>query len=247
MTANQPAKPAVPIITYILIGFTILVYVLELLSETLLGTNIPVILGAKHNLSIMAGQIWRLFTPIFLHGSVFHILLQMFWLYIMGRGLEPLFGKLRFFLLYVISGFIGIVFSFLLTKNVPDDITIGSGVALFGLISAQVAYLFINRTVYGERAWDSLRSIGIIIGVNIAFSLLPGMDRIAPIGGLFGGLLFSWFAAPKLKVELRKVEERLIYVVNDVRSPSQAIVVTVLILVVGGVLTGIKIAGWWPI
>jgi rhomboid protease GluP len=235
----KPVAVPAPIVTYILMGVTILIYILEITSESFLGTNYPVALGIKYNDGIMAGQWWRLFTATFLHGPIFHIALQMLWLYLMGRGVEPLFGKLRFFLLYVLSGFAGNVLSFLFTS----DLTYGSGSALFGLIAAQVAFLYINREIYGAQVWVSLRNIGLIIALNFLIMFLPGIDKVSSIGGLLGGLLFSFLAAPKMAVIALEVNNQPVVMLKDTRTTRDSLIALAIMLIVFGGLAALKIFG----
>ncbi|MCI0705235.1 MAG: rhomboid family intramembrane serine protease [Planctomycetia bacterium] len=53
---------------------------------------------------IMQGEIWRLFTPIFLHADLWHLAVNMLVLYFVGRGLEEVYGSREFVLLYLIAG-----------------------------------------------------------------------------------------------------------------------------------------------
>lgn len=240
--APQPKK-FIPYVTYSLIGFTVLVYLAGLASESYFGINLAVAFGIKHNPSIQQGQWWRLFTSIFLHGQIWHIGLQMLWLYWMGRNLESLFGRLSFLILYLLSGFAGSALSVWVS---PETNSYGSGSGLFGLIAAQVAYLYLNRNIFGNRAWDNLRSIGIIIGINILFSLIPGFDQIGLIGGLLGGLLYSWFAAPKLLLIPTSVENQSVLLLKNTRSIKDTLLAALIVLAVFGAIVLAKVSGLLP-
>ena len=74
-------------------------------------------LGAKVNELILAGQVWRLITPILLHASILHIGFNMYALFVIGPQLERFYGHGRFLLLYLIAGFTGNVLSFVLSPN----------------------------------------------------------------------------------------------------------------------------------
>jgi rhomboid protease GluP len=73
VTVKLPAKK--PMVTYVLIGVTVLVYLLQSLSTSLSpgGVDWPFVLGGKINELILQGQVWRLLTPALLHGSLLHI------------------------------------------------------------------------------------------------------------------------------------------------------------------------------
>ncbi len=111
-----PMPASVPRVTYIILGVTVVVYLLQLLSQFLFGSDYPMGLGAKANEYIRAGQLWRFFTPLLLHGSLLHIGFNMYALNIFGGGLERRYGHGRFLLLYLLGGFAGSVFSFLFSS-----------------------------------------------------------------------------------------------------------------------------------
>ncbi len=177
---------------YILLGITVTAYLLQLLSQAVLGYDLLVALGAKSSELIRAGQFWRLFTPILLHGSITHIGFNMYALFILGTDLESRMGHGRFLLLYMLAGFAGNVFSFLLS----DGISVGASTAIFGLIAAQGIFLYQHRTllVNARRALNGLLSV---LAINLVISLTPGIDLWGHLGGLLGGLIFAWFAGPR--------------------------------------------------
>lgn len=64
-------------------------------------------------------QIWRLFTYMFVHGDFFHILCNMWGVYMFGRPVERLLGTRRFLILYFVSGLIGALAWLALNFNNP--------------------------------------------------------------------------------------------------------------------------------
>jgi rhomboid protease GluP len=86
-----------PQVTYAIIGITILVYILQVLSNRTLGFDLMVVWGAKSNDAIRAGELWRFFTPMLLHAGLWHIGFNMYALYSIGTGLEQRMGHGRFF------------------------------------------------------------------------------------------------------------------------------------------------------
>jgi rhomboid protease GluP len=225
----QVAVPNVkPYVMYAILGVTIFVYLLQLAGQYLLpasmanawittfGTSdIAAILGEKINSMIRAGQVWRLITPVFLHDSVLpygllHIGFNMYALYLFGRGIESRFGHWRFFLLYFLSAYAGNVLSFLLTPN-PS---LGASTAIFGLLAAEGIFIVQNRSLLGNRANRALMNVLYMAGINllIGFST-TGVDNFGHIGGILGGVLFTWFGGPRWKMEgfypsLRLFDER---------------------------------------
>lgn len=201
---SQPEAPWVmvtaptvrPRVTYVLIGITVLVYLLQMVSQPLLDFDLPVALFAKANDYIRAGQIWRLITPVLVHGSIMHIAFNMYALFILGTDLESFMGYKRFVLLYLLAGFSGNVLSFLLSTG----ISIGASTSIFGMIAAQGIFLYQNRSVL-PNARKALSRLGSVLLINLFISLSPGIDLWGHLGGLFGGAIFAWFAGPRWSLE----------------------------------------------
>jgi rhomboid protease GluP len=195
----QVAAPNVkPYATYIILGVTIFVYLLQLAGQYLLNGDVVAMFGVKNDALIRAGQLWRLVTPVFLHASILHIAFNMYALFIFGRGIEARYGHGRFLLLYFLSGYAGNVMSFLLTAN-PS---LGASTAIFGLIAAEGVFIVQNRALLGSRVNRSLMNLLYIAGVNLLIGFTTtGVDNWGHIGGLLGGFLFAWFGGPRWKLE----------------------------------------------
>jgi rhomboid protease GluP len=176
---------------------TILVFVAQVGSQSLVGEDWPALLGMKVNELVLDGQLWRLITPMFLHASFLHIGFNMYALSIFGPGLERHFGRLRFLTLYLLGGFAGNVLSFVFSPA-PS---LGASTAVFGLLGAEGIFLYQNRELFGSSARAALTNIATIAGINLLLGLRPGIDNWGHIGGLIGGILFTWLGGPKLHVE----------------------------------------------
>jgi len=198
-----------PVVTYTLMVITIIVYILQAGTQQFLGYDIPALLGMKVNDLIIQGQLWRLLTPMFLHGSILHIGFNMYALVIIGSELERRFGHWRFLLLYFLGSFGGNVFSFLLSPNA----SLGASTAIFGLLGAEMVFFYQNRKLFGAGARRALQNVITVAAINFLIGLSPGIDNWGHLGGLVAGLIFTWFGGPKLNVEgqypiLNVVDER---------------------------------------
>jgi rhomboid protease GluP len=210
----QPIQVAVPnvrpYVTYILLGVTTFIFLLQLAGQYLLKLDLVTALGFKVNDLIRQGELWRLITPVFLHGSILHIAFNMYALFIYGRSLEPRFGHGRFTLLYFLSAYAGNVLSFVLTPN-PS---LGASTAIFGLLAAEGMFAVQNRKLLGSRANRVLMNVLYIAAINLFIGFTTtGVDNFGHLGGLLGGVLFAWFGGPRWKIEgiypsLRLVDER---------------------------------------
>jgi rhomboid protease GluP len=186
-----------PYVTYAIMAVTIVLYVLQLASESLLGTDILILYGARINEAILAGELWRFITPALLHGSIPHILFNMYALFIFGTGLERHFGHGRFFLLYVLGAFTGNVVSFLFSAGY----SVGASTAVFGLLGAEAIFLYQNRKLFAGQFGRAIQNVIFIAAINLFLGLQPGIDNWGHVGGLLGGLMFTWFAGPLWEIE----------------------------------------------
>jgi rhomboid protease GluP len=185
-----------PIVAYSLLGVTIFIFLLQLLSEFVFGIDWLVQYGVKVNDRIAAGELWRLFTPMLLHGSIMHIAFNMYALNIFGPRLERFFGHGRFLILYLLGGFGGNVLSMMFTEA-PS---LGSSTAIFGLLGAEGIFLYQNRALFGGMARRALNNIITVALINLLIGLTPGIDNWGHLGGLVAGLIFSWLGGPLLEV-----------------------------------------------
>jgi rhomboid protease GluP len=179
-------------VTYTIIGVTAVIFLLQQV------TFLPIALFIKSNELIEAGQVWRLLTPMLLHGSFAHIGFNMYALLSFGTGLERHFGHGRFLLLYLLGAFAGNVASFLFTN--ADSL--GASTAVFGLLAAEGIFLIQNRKVFAGQFRSAIGNIIFIAAINLfIIGALPGIDNWGHIGGLLGGLVFTLFAGPSYEVE----------------------------------------------
>lgn len=144
--------------------------------------------GLDVNKVVHGHQAWRLFTCIWLHGGVFHLLANMLSLLIIGIRLEREFGFVRIGLLYIIAGVGGSVMSALFVRS---SISVGASGAVFGLLGAMLSELIINWTIYSNKV-ASLLMLVIIIVVNLGVGILPHVDNFAHIGGFISGFLLGF-------------------------------------------------------
>lgn len=226
-----------PTVMYVILGVTILVYLLQeltrngliqqpfmALGQLLMGsemlnylisqmgtTDLPMVLGAKISPLITNGQVWRLFTPVVLHASPAHILFNMYALYSIGSFIEAYYGHWRFLALYLLGALGGNILSYWMTPVV----SVGASTAIFGLVAAQGVFVYHNRKLFGQRARGMLNNTIFIIAINLMLGLSGGIDNWGHLGGLVGGLAFAWFAGPQLGIDRNQVEPELV----DQRSP----------------------------
>lgn len=188
-----------PVVTYVILAVTILIYALQFLLPILLGYDLLTLLGAKINEFILRGEVWRLITPVLLHANLIHLAFNMYALFSIGSGLERFYGHKRFLWLYLIGAYTGNVLSFFLS----DNPSLGASTAVFGLVAAEGVLILRNRRLYGNRARSMLLNLGLVLAVNLSFGFTPGsnIDNWGHLGGLIGGAAFAWVAGPVFKFQ----------------------------------------------
>ena len=225
----------VPKVTYALIGFTVFIYILQLLSTAVFGyaggqVDWLEVYGARFNTAIRMGELWRFITPVFLHGSPTHIFFNMYALFSIGSFVEKQFGHGRFALLYFLGAFSGNVFSFLLTGE--NGYSVGASTAVFGLIAAQVVFFYQNQKLFGSYARRVIGNSVLIIVINLAIGLTPGIDNWGHVGGLLGGAIFAWFAGPRWEVVGTSFGLEL----QDQRESREIVMGTGIVIIIFGML-----------
>jgi membrane associated rhomboid family serine protease len=115
------------------------------LLEFLWGAELIHIFGLTPVL-VKKGMVWQIFTYMFLHGGFFHILFNMFALWMFGCEIERAWGTKEFVKYYFITGVGAGILTFLLSFNSTIP-TIGASGAIFGILVA-FAMMFPDRPIY---------------------------------------------------------------------------------------------------
>jgi rhomboid protease GluP len=181
-------------VTFGMMAVTGGVFALQLLGEAALGYDVVLALGAKANELILAGQIWRLVTPVFIHAGIAHIFVNMYSLFALGPPVERFFGTARMLAVYLLSGISGVVFS--LAFNAYPSV--GASGAIFGLLGALSMFLYMNRGLFGPAGGMQLRQLLLVGALNLLISLSPGIDLWGHVGGLVAGAGCTALFGPKL-------------------------------------------------
>ena len=175
-SAIRATAPAV----MVLIAITVLAYLLQVpLGLTREYGSLPP--------AIADGEWWRLVTAMFLHSPaiIFHILFNMYVLYIYGPNVEEAFGTLRFVTMYLLSGFFASAVSYALGPC--NVLGVGASGAIFGIAGVLLVYLYNRRSSTFIQTY--LRNIVFFIGINLVFGfILPNIDNFAHMGGLAAGV-----------------------------------------------------------
>ena len=135
-------------------------------------------------------EYYRIFTCLFLHFEIAHLLNNMVMLGALGWNLELEIGKIRYIIIYFGSGIIGNIISLCydLTLQQPA-VSAGASGAIFGLMGALLYVVIANRGRVGRL---SGRGMLVMVALSLYFGLTSsGVDNLAHIGGLVSGFLLA--------------------------------------------------------
>lgn len=132
------------------------------------------------------GEIYRLFTCMFLHFGIYHIANNMLVLFVLGQRLEPVVGKIKFILIYLLGGLGGNIFSFIMEMKSADyAVSAGASGAVFAVMGAML-YVVIRN--HGRIQDISVRQMMIMAGFSLYFGFTStGVDNAAHVGGMVCG------------------------------------------------------------
>lgn len=201
----------------VIFGINLAVFVMQFVFETgwvrhPLTGEMYMPLGGVSVHELMRGNVWTLFTYMFVHGSVAHFALNMMLLWFAGRGVQHLFGSRHFTLIYLFSGVAGAATEMAVNGFVLDDMTtplVGASASVFGLLMALAVVVpeekitaFIYFIIPVQlRLWTLAKGLFIIQLVfglaGVLFHVLPEGMNIAYFAHL-GGAALGWFYARSL-------------------------------------------------
>lgn len=126
-----------------------------------------------------------MFTSLFVHANLLHILGNMFFLLVYGMRTEDLFSDRQYLTIYFASGLVGNGLSLLMGPNV---VSVGASGAIFGLFGASVIYM---RRSVGQSIAGALMYAFYLFAINIG----AGVNLLAHFGGLATGLVIGYWLA----------------------------------------------------
>jgi rhomboid protease GluP len=177
--------------TYILIAINVLVYIYtSVVGGNWLNTNSNLILQwGQYNYLVFHGWYYQLFTSMFIHATIAHIIGNMLFLLIFGLRGEEMFSLPEYLGIYFIGGLAGNVLSLALG---PSLISVGASGAIFSMFGACIIYTrrSVRQSILGA----------LVYGFFLLFiSAGPGVNDFAHIGGLVFGLLIGYLIGTSRK------------------------------------------------
>lgn len=175
------------VLTLTLIALNVIVYVYTaILSGNFVEIGYQVLRQyGQFNQYVLNGGYWQLFTAMFVHLDIIHLLGNMFFLLIFGLRAEELFTPTEYLLIYFLSGLAGNLLTLLFG---PSMVSAGASGAIFGIFGACTIYL---RRAFGQSIIGALLYAFFLLMVSAG----QGVNNLAHLGGVLVGLLLGYAIA----------------------------------------------------
>lgn len=181
-------------VTYAVIALCIINFILStFLQFKYNDVASMIVMGADYKMFTLGlNQFWRLLTHAFVHGDIFHLLCNMYSLYILGSILEEKIGSSKFAFILFSSVIAGGLLNGALSDN---GVSVGISGGLFGLTAVYVILGYRNNIVSKSMIFQ-------VLMINILISFMPNIGLFAHLGGLVTGVIcyLIFFEYPNMKM-----------------------------------------------
>jgi membrane associated rhomboid family serine protease len=179
-----------PTVTYGLLALTVATSLLTLLGRQ---SELESLLLLDKFAILFDGEYWRLLTVVLVHGSLIHLLFNMYALWTIGPIVEVLYGPWRYLAIYGLCAVAGSAASYATSPNPA----VGASGAVFGLFGALLVADRVHKPALTRNARNLTMQIGILIGINLVIGFsIPGIDNAAHVGGLLAGAWLGFVLVP---------------------------------------------------
>lgn len=195
-----------PSVTIALAAVNIVVFLLCEITGSTLENEVLIRWGALYTPYVEAGEYGRLFTAMFLHAGIEHLLNNMLMLCVLGSVLEPLLGRVKYLLLYLLGGLAGNLVSYLFYEKAGETVTsVGASGAVFAVMGGLIFVIIRNK---GRVANLSLMQMLVMLGFSLYFGFVAtNVANTAHLAGLAAGFLLAALLYRKKPVLLSGPEQ----------------------------------------
>lgn len=185
-----------PVVTYSILAVTALISLAILFQPGTEGLAELLMLDKQ---ALAAGEYWRLVSVTLIHGSLMHLLFNMYALFIVGPIVELMYGRVLFVAFYLLTAAFASVASYLFVAA-PS---VGASGAVFGLFGILLLSNWLHKPALTRRARGLTTQIGILIAFNLALGFglvgfgVARIDNAAHIGGLLAGAWLGFAIVPR--------------------------------------------------
>ena len=179
-----------PVTVLLILINTLVFLVVELTGSSESGQHMLECGAVYAPLILEKGEWYRMFTSMFLHFGAPHLINNMLVLFVLGQRLEPVVGKLKFVLIYILGGLGGNLISLFLDLQTEEyTVSAGASGAVFAVMGGMIYVIIRHR---GRVADLTMKQMLIMAAFSLYFGFASeGVDNAAHIGGLLCGFLAS--------------------------------------------------------
>ena len=185
---NNDTRTFTPVLTYALTIINVIIFFIEIIAGGSEDTETLLRLGAAYTPYIIEKHEWyRLILPIFMHFGIEHIASNSLALLAMGQYVEAYYGRVRYIIIYMISGIAGNLLSVAIELFTGSyAVSAGASGAICGLLCSMIIFAIDPKT---RKSFPISRII-----ISLALVLLPGftdasVNAAAHLGGVIAGFL----------------------------------------------------------
>ena len=159
--------------------------------------------------AVLNGEVWRIFTSLFVHANIAHIAGNMLFLIIYGLRAEDMFDIKEYLAVYFLSGLAGNFLTILTDLLIAGSsgyfaFSVGASGAIFGMLAAVMVYM---RRSIGQSIFGALVFVFFLFAINIS----PGVNIFAHLGGLAAGLALGYILAVAHRKRRRPISYQFNY------------------------------------
>ncbi len=140
-------------------------------------------IGGNRRYEVLNGEYWRLFTSIFIHGGLIHLMMNLFGLSLGAILLVGILGRTKLILSYIACGILASIASIIWHEN---TVSVGASGAIFGLYGLILAFT-VFKIYPNQMRGITWVFLGLFAGVSLLFGVSGGIDNAAHVGGLISG------------------------------------------------------------
>ena len=177
------------LVIYALIVVNVICYMIELRSSGGLGVSNQALIkmGANYGPLVLGGhQYYRLFTAMFLHLSLIHIVSNMVALICFANIARDIYNDFEFLVIYFLSGITGNIFSLIVH---PMTISAGASTAIMGLLGCTLAMFALPKDKYNTS--NIVEQAVILLIMNTVGVMGTNVDVAGHLGGFIAGLVLG--------------------------------------------------------
>lgn len=192
-------------VNMLIVACNILVFIVLEIKGSTLDTRFLLEHGAMYPTNIInQAEYYRFLTAMFMHYGADHLVNNMLVLYYLGDNLERAVGKIKYLIIYFLSGIAGSVLSVYMMYETGDyAVAVGASGAIFGVFGALFCLVIKCR---GRMEDLTVKRLGIFIVLTLYSGYVSkGVDNYAHIGGLITGFVLALFIG---KVKRKGVSKR---------------------------------------